>query len=149
MCVGIPPVLVQVQMDDWHLRIEPVTKIQIIVTRGGAKVGVAQVEAHSHMARFFRSQVAQACEEFVELLRRVMRRVFDRELQSRFCRPSNQRQDRLHENCQTFLVKEVDVQQYGAEVASQIEILPQQGIGIGQAADWPATVRGPTAACRG
>src|SRR6266516_751568 len=76
MAVTIAVVLVQMDVDDRHLRIQQVHELEVIIARWAAEIGMAKIQTHSHC--FFRNtQGAQPGEQFVEVLRGGERRVFD------------------------------------------------------------------------
>src|SRR3974390_400179 len=66
MRIAIAPVLMQVKVDQRQVRIEAIIKLQVVVARGGAKVGVAQVETHADMSGWERIQRATFGEQFLE-----------------------------------------------------------------------------------
>ena len=62
MRVKIAPVLVQVNMDDPHFRIEQINVLQVVIAGRLAEIGVPQVEAHAHVFEPRRAEVRQAPE---------------------------------------------------------------------------------------
>src|SRR3989442_1724997 len=71
--VCVSPVLVKVKVNDGQSGIEFVEETQVIVVGRGAKVGVAQIEAHAYMVRRNVIKRAKTSEQLIKVLRRVIR----------------------------------------------------------------------------
>ena len=75
-------------------------------------------------------QFPQPREQFVEFLRRVIRRVFDGELQPGFNGLLNQRFDGLNKSRDSLLLVKMNVEQRRTHVARQLDVFPKQRRGI-------------------
>src|SRR5204863_7058872 len=67
MAVGVAPVFMHVEVDDRHVRLKPIDVPQVMVARAGAKVGVAEIQAHADVWQFGRSEALQLVKQLVEL----------------------------------------------------------------------------------
>ena len=70
MRVGVAVVFMQMQMDDRDVWRKPVQELEIVVSGGGTKIGMAQIKAHPDLLDGRQIQPAQLREQFVEILRR-------------------------------------------------------------------------------
>src|SRR6266480_2170993 len=93
MRITIPPILVQMQMNDRQIAFESIDKAEIIIPGRAAEICMSEIQAHAKMLSRNRVQFAQAREKFVELFRRMLRRVLYRKLQTCLSGLSNQRRN--------------------------------------------------------
>src|SRR5512139_1290254 len=66
--VGFAIVLVQVDMDDRHLRFKKIKEPQIVISCRRAEVGMSKVKAHTHQRQAVLPTGADMPEEFIEII---------------------------------------------------------------------------------
>ncbi len=142
VAVGITPVLMKMEMDNRNRAIELIDEAEIIIARGGAKVGVAHIEANAdHIAAA--NQTAEFREEFVEVVRAGMDRVFDGKFQPAGSRDWKEWEDGSSESGDALFGMQVEDQDAGSKVLSQFHFAGQQRCGLRQQrVDGQASVNG-------
>src|SRR5262245_14326740 len=117
-------------MNNRHMRAQAIDEADIVVARRGGQVGVTQIEAHADMPDGNRIERLQTLKQFVEELRRMVRSILDRKLQTGCANFLHQRENAFNVSLQASFMEQVDIKQHRAEIPRKFQILNEQLLGF-------------------
>src|SRR3989442_11763794 len=147
--VAVSIIFVQVQVNNRNLLGQSIQETPEVISRGFAKIGVAEVKTHPRMRKGQFAALLQLRKEAIEIFRTREHGVFQRKLEAGFGAQQQRPSQRFNESLRTLAKVQVQVQQCGANFGGELDRAVKTAVlGVAQRIEFQRGVHGKFHALR-